>query len=171
MAVKVQLEANEMFHAAMLGVQRHVECTRQRISGKYGAPENDWNLDIEGSAGELAVAKALNRHWSMPLNTFRRGGDVGDLQVRTSRQHFSRLIVRHADRDEDLFILVTGTAPIFYVHGYIQAAQAKQRRWLQAPGGRPAAFFVPRSALKPLSDLHTAPEQSHANAHLDRRAG
>ena len=98
----------------------------------------------------MAAAKALGRYWTMPVNTFKDGGDVGELQIRTRPRHYNELIVRPGDRDTDTFILVTGRSPQFRVHGYITGGQAKRRCWLHDYGGRPPAYFVPQSALRPL---------------------
>jgi hypothetical protein len=40
------------------------------------------------------------------------------------------------------------------VHGHILGADAKQQRWLASHGGRPAAYFVPRSSLLPIERLN-----------------
>jgi hypothetical protein len=170
--MNIVLSPVEMQHAAWVGALRHIESTRQRLSSKFGADENDgWTLNIEGAAGELAVAKALDRHWGMPLNTFRVGGDVGDLQVRTRSKHHYELLVRPHDRDEDIFILVTGRSPYFRVHGFMIGAQAKREQWLRAHAGRPPAFFVPQTALTPITDLVRATSPLASGGSRELRAG
>lgn len=151
MVVEVSLSPVEMQHAAMVGALRQIESIRLRLRDQFGAdPDNAWSIHIEGAAGEMAAAKALGRYWTMPVNTFKDGGDVGPLQIRTRPRHYNELIVRPGDRDTDTFILVTGRAPQFRVHGYITGGQAKRRCWLHDYGGRPPAYFVPQSALHPL---------------------
>lgn len=154
MTVDVTLTSVETQQAAMVGALRHIEATKRGLSNRFGAdPDNGWTLNIEGAAGELAVARVLDRYWGMPVNTFRRGGDVGQLQVRTRSRHHYELIVRSADRDTDIFILVTGRAPWFRVHGFMVGADAKRPAWMQRHAGRPAAYFVPQAALRPIEDL------------------
>jgi hypothetical protein len=164
-AEAVSLTPVEMQQAAMIGVLRQIESIRLRLKDSFGAdPDNGWSLNIEGAAGEMAVAKILDLYWGMPVNTFKRGGDVGHIQVRTRSRHHSELIVRPGDRDDDVFVLVTGRSPHFQVHGYIAGGQAKQRCWLHGYGGRPPAYFVPQSALHPLQLLKSWRENSQADA-------
>ncbi len=177
MTVEVTLTIVEMQHAAMLGAWRQIESTRLGVKDRFGADsENGWTLNIEGAAGEMAVAKTLDRYWGMPVNTFKQGGDVGALQVRTRSRHNSDLIVRPCDRDGDVFILVTGRAPRFRIHGYAWGQQAKRACWLHDYGGRPPAYFVPQSALRPLQLLRCSPggtwddAVSSADLPLDRAA-
>ncbi|GAA3348560.1 hypothetical protein GCM10020358_67440 [Amorphoplanes nipponensis] len=144
----------EMQHAAMVGAFRQIESMRLRLGDQFEAdPDNAWSIHIEGAAGEMAAAKALGRYWAMPVNTFKHGGDVGELQIRTRSRHHNELIVRPGDRDSDAFVLVTGRSPHFRIHGYITGGQAKRRYWLHGYGGRPPAYFVPQSALRPLELL------------------
>jgi hypothetical protein len=97
----------------------------------------------------MAYAKARQRYWGAPVNTYKEGGDVGDVQIRTRSRHSYELIVRKDDRDEDFFVLVTGRIPNFRVWGWIQAKHAKRPEWSQTHGNREAAFFVPHTALTP----------------------
>lgn len=154
MVVEVSLSPVEMQHAAMVGVLRQIESMRLGLRDQFGAdPNNGWSIHIEGAAGEMAAAKSLGRYWAMPVNTFKDGGDVGALQIRTRARHQNELIVRPGDRDIDTFVLVTGRSPRFRVHGYITGSQAKRDCWLHGYGGRPPAYFVPQSALHPLDLL------------------
>jgi hypothetical protein len=58
--------------------------------------------------------------------------------------------VREDDADADCFVLVTGVAPLFRVWGFCSGGEAKQERFLKTYGNRPSAYFVPKSALRPL---------------------
>lgn len=150
---KVSLELNEVLMAATVGVMRRLASIKRNLKGTAGQPDdNRWQIDVEGACGEMAVAKALGIHWNGSINTFKRGGDVGDLQVRASQKHNNCLIVRSGDRDEDVFIFVTGLAPEYLVHGWIVGKDAKQEKYLKAPNGREAAFFVPREALRSVEE-------------------
>jgi hypothetical protein len=113
-------------------------------------------MHIEGACGEAAVAKALNVFWSGTVNTFKRGGDIGSkIQVRTRSKSYYELIVRQDDRDDDIFILVTGKAPSFDVVGWTLGKDAKKEQWIQTHGNREAAWFVPQ---KELLDINTLPK-------------
>jgi hypothetical protein len=151
----VVLTPAELRMAAMIGVERHFEALKAGLPNRHGArPEMAWSLHIEGAAGEMVVAKVLGVHWEGTINTYKHGGDIGSaLQVRTRSRHDFDLIVRKDDRDEDEFVLVTGVAPRYQVHGYIRGRRAKDARWLQEHGGREAAYFVPKAELEPLWKL------------------
>lgn len=150
--IEVTLTGFELSLAAPVGVRRHIDCL---VNGRRQAaaavdPVGNWQQEVEGACGELAVAKVLGRYWSGSVNTFKMGGDVGDVQVRTRSRHEYDLIVRDRDRDADWFVLVTGTAPRYRVHGYIQGEAAKQPHYRKNFGGHGEAFFVPQADLTPL---------------------
>lgn len=134
---------------ATIGMQRQLEALSQGRPDRHGYDGADgWTVHVEGACGELAVAKLLNRYWAGTLNTFKEGGDVGNIQVRTRSRENYDLIVRTDDRDEDVFVLVVGRAPKYRVVGWIRGKDAKRAEWSQTHGGRPAAFFVPQHALR-----------------------
>jgi len=154
MAVSITLTPTEARAAILTGAERQIDALTRGLADKHGAGgEDSWTLHIEGAAGEMAAAKALDRYWQMPVGTFKAGGDVGTLQVRTRSRHDYELIVREDDRDDDRFILVTGTLPRFQIHGWIFGRDAKRPQWLREHGGRAPAFFVPHAELRPLIEL------------------
>jgi hypothetical protein len=57
--------------------------------------------------------------------------------------------VHDRDKDDDLFILVTGTAPSFRIAGCIMGRDAKRSEFWRTDTGRPA-YFVPQDVLTPL---------------------
>jgi len=147
---KVKLNGYELFSAAMVGVKRQIESLSKKLPDKHGFDgENGWTVHIEGAAGEQAVAKALNLYYGGPVNTFKKGGDVGNLQVRTRSKDYYELIIRNNDNDSDIFVLVVGRAPHFKVVGWIRALDAKKQEYSKTHGNRPAAFFVPQDRLNP----------------------
>lgn len=150
----IELSPPELEAAAEVGSRRHIEALKRRLPDKHGYAKADpWQIHIEGACGELAAAKALGLPWDGPVNTFRRGGDVGDLQVRTRSNHDWDLLIRPKDRPDDVFILVTGVAPSYVVRGWILGKHAQVPKYLKEYGGRPPAFFVPQRDLRPISEL------------------
>ncbi len=149
--MRVTLSPYELSMAAQVGSRRQIEALTKGLPDKHGfGGEDGWTVHIEGACGEMAVASALGRYWSGSVNTFKSGGDVGTVQVRTRSRHDYDLIVRRDDRDNDIFILVTGLAPRFEVRGWIRGADARRSEWLRTHGNRPAAYFVPQTALMPI---------------------
>lgn len=151
--IRVILTPAELLVAATVGVARHIQALKERRPDRHGARCDDgWSLHIEGAAGEMAAARAMGRYWDAPVGTYRVGGDIGELQVRTRSDPSYELLIRPNDRDSDVFVLVTGRAPYFTVHGWITGADAKQAQWVKTHGGRPPAYFVPHAALRPLGE-------------------
>lgn len=147
-AVSITLTWYELFLASQIGIRRQVAALQKKLPDKYGAkPDHGWQIHVEGAAGEMAAAKALGMYWSGSVNTFKVGGDVGSVQVRTRSRSDYDLIVRADDRDGDVFVLVVGASPSFDVVGWILGRDAKRSEWLRTHGGRPSAYFVPQEAL------------------------
>ena len=153
--MQISLTWYEIALAAEVGMRRQLEVLKRGLKSHHRAAHEDpWSIHIQAAAGELAAAKALGRYWSGSVNTFRTGGDVGALQVRTrSKAHYD-LIVRDDDKESDCFILVVGEIPDFDVKGWIGGKEAKQAQWRQSYGGREAAYFVPHAALHALDLLN-----------------
>jgi hypothetical protein len=139
--------------ASDVGIRRYTESLRNCLIDKHGASTGGYDLHIAGACGELAFAKRTGRYWSGSVNTFKSGGDVGLIQVRTRSSDDYELLIREDDEDECAFVLVTGRVPDFTVHGYMFAEHAKRQEWQRKYGGREAAFFVPTDELYPIADL------------------
>lgn len=152
----VTLTSSETELATQVARQRQAEAQRMGLRPKFGATDSSAaSIHALGAAGELAAAKALGVAWQPTINTFKQeGGDgVGRLEVRTRSRHDFDLLVRPSDRDGRAFVHVTQSSTGHQVHGWLWSSEAKQGRWLQNFGGRPPAFFVPVSALRPLDTL------------------
>jgi hypothetical protein len=153
---QVVLSWFEIAMAADVAIRRRVEAIRLK-SNTLEWTGDAWSVDIEAAAGELAVAKALNRYWDGSVNTFQRAGDVGHLQVRSAPKESHSLIVRERDKDTDVFILVTGKIPAFRIRGWIMGRHAKRAEWRRNPSGHEPAYFVPPSSLQSIENLMPAP--------------
>jgi hypothetical protein len=159
----VELTEEQFQHAIKIGERRQEEALQKRLPDKYGFDGvAGLAIHIEGAAGELAVAETLRIPWGATVNTFKQVADLADnVEIRTRSKSSYDLIVRPDDKDQSIFILVLRTAPKkFNVVGWIQAAEAKQEKWLQTYGHRPSAYFVPQSALKPIETLQLS-QESH----------
>jgi hypothetical protein len=145
--MKVTLTPAEMVMAANVGVLRHVSSLKAGRSDRHGAAAGGWQLHIEGALGELAYSKAVGVFWPGSVNSFKGEDSAGGVQIRTRSKPEYELIVRDDDSDDDLFVLVVGTAPEYRVVGSIRGADAKRAEWRRAHGGREAAYFVPHGEL------------------------
>ncbi len=153
--MQIRLSWHEVSAGAAVGIRRHMEALRAELQDKYGFDGDGWGVHIEGACAEIAVAKALSVYWEPTVNTFRSGGDIGNnIQVRCRSTDDYDLLIRQNDKDEQIFILITGKIPEFCVRGWIIAGEAKRHpEWIREHGGRPPAWFVPQEALSPITDL------------------
>lgn len=150
--MKVTLEWFEVSRAALVGVSRNVEALRKQCKSRMKALDC-WEAHILGALGEAAYAKTANRYWSGSVNTF-KDPDIGaDVQIRTRSHDHYDLIVRDADADRDVFVLVTGGPSEFVIRGWIHGSDAKKPQWEKDYGGHGKAWFVPQSALHPIEML------------------
>lgn len=150
--MNVTLEWFEVSRAALVGVSRNVEAMRKGCVNRL--PINDeWSAHILGALGEAAFAKATNRYWSGSVNTF-KAADVGEnIQIRTRSKHSYDLIVRDGDKDDDVYVLVTGGPTEFTLHGWMRCGDAKCQKFKANYGNYGEAYFVPKSALRPIDPL------------------
>jgi hypothetical protein len=152
--VTVKLEWLEVMHGAWVGVRRRIcSLNKNRHDNKRWGKVDCWTLDIEGSCCELAVAKALNRHWAAPIDNFKEPDILPNFQVRLGMKLNHKLIVRDDDPDEHIYILGVGAIPVFYIVGWMTGSDARQQRWLKDPHEVEPAYFVPQNELQHISEL------------------
>lgn len=146
---EVKLEWYEELVAKFVAERKQEESDKRKHRNKHGCTmdrEQSLLMGVQSVGAEMAVAKVLDRYWVPGINTF-KGPDVShNIQVRYTRTN--SLIVRPADKDHEFFYLVTGRMPEYVVWGYMLGYDAKQEEYKSAPGGRPPAFFVPKSHLE-----------------------
>lgn len=160
--MKVTLTPWEYKAAVDLAVTR-LAVSRDRGIKDISPRERSWfdllKIDVLGAAGEMAVAKVLDKFWTPSVNTMHRIADIGtDIEVRTSTRSHSSLIVRENDVDTRWFYLVVGEPPVLDVKGYILGSEAKRDEWFrdgQRDGYRPA-WFVPQPYLTPIEEREYA---------------
>ena len=146
----VRLTDEELEFAAIAGAIQQARARAVGLAHSYGYNGDGWGVHIEGTAAELAVAKALNRYYVPALHPQRKGeADVGPYQVRSTERRDGCLILHPEDASDEIVFLVIGRAPDFDVVGWICAVDGKRPEFWQTYTGRPA-YFVPQSALRTL---------------------
>lgn len=165
----ITLNPRELRYAQFVGRVRQDEAEKKGSADSHGYDgKNGLEVHITGACGEIAVAKMLGWYWKNSVNTYKSGGDVGPLQVRTSQKmtksgRHSCLIVRPDDDDTNVFVHVWMQDLNHYeIAGYIKGNEAKQAQWWWAnpTNERPPAHFVPYTALhdaKELTQLFSPP--------------
>lgn len=150
--MKIILSLEEIAMAASIAVHRGIDAIKHNRKNQHGFIGNGWTENIEGYGAELAVAKALNIYYSAGAGKGFKDADVSEkIQVRWASQESYRLIVRGADKAEYVYVLVTGEAPEYDIKGFMPGHIVKQDKYFSNPGnGRPDAWWVPQSDLKPI---------------------
>lgn len=151
--IAVTLTLGEMNMGARGGVDRNIDGIFSNRQHAHGAAlDCAWQNNIEGALGEVAFAKWSGIYWSGNFRDL-RADDVGDFQVRTADNHRKKLILHPPDRDNRIFVLLTGIAPRFYIRGWIEGRDGKlQRYWGDPTGQNRFAFWVPVADLYPMAD-------------------
>lgn len=149
MTTTVRMSWSDVRHATLVGLDRYIGARERGLRPGAGQPATDWPAHIEGAWAEFAVALATGHAWPTDHGQPDRGApDVGPYHVRTSSRDNPSLIIRPNDRDDEPFVLVVSTGlPEFTIVGWIFAGDARRDGWRRAPNGRPAAWFVPGTAL------------------------
>src|SRR4029077_16732613 len=129
--VRVHLSWAEILLAANVGCMRNEQSLKLgRQPGNGAGVANTWTLNIEGSAGEMAIAKYFGVFWSGAIGDI-MAADIGcryQVKTNTSRR-FDDLVIRQSDPDDCLYILVLSFLPDFILAGWASASDAKQQKW------------------------------------------
>ena len=113
-------------------------------------------IHLLGAAGEMAVASHLGlKEFLYKEAEAKRGScDLPGIDVKTRSRHSYDLIVQKNESPEKKFVLVTIENKKTLIHGWIDGKNAmKEEYWADPARGRPA-FFVPKTALRPMSTLN-----------------
>lgn len=156
--IDITLTKMEFFQAAQTGMMRQYinVCRGLRDKHTYGKQlDNQWTIHIQGACGEAAVAKYMNVFWlgecGSDLAKFEF--DVGRTQVRTRSKHSYDLILYEDDNPDHVFILVTGQAPQFKIHGWCLGREGQEERFLkQITADRKPSYFVPKQWLHSMEE-------------------
>jgi len=151
--VIITLTWAEVLLAAQVGCMRNVQCLENEWHDRSGDPTNTWTRNIEGTCGEMAVAKWLNVYWSGNVGDL-NAADVGDLEVKTNTsRRWDDLMIQRENRTDRNYVSVLSFLPRFKICGWITGAEGKQDKyWREGKPGQPC-YFVPRSDLHPLTTL------------------
>lgn len=156
--MEVRLEWHEVLMGAHIGIQREIEAIKKLSRDRRPNIAHSWDQGVRGALGEMAACKALGVFWDGSVNTYRTRPDIPpNIQVRTRPLDDERtqydLIVRSSDKTTDNFVLVAGQRNVFIVRGWIGGEEARRDEWSRNYGGHERAWFVPRTALRPIAEL------------------
>jgi hypothetical protein len=155
--MKIELSASQMMIANLVASMRQVQNIKENRKDRYtsttgGRVTNTWQKNAESCMAEMAVARHLGIYWDGNIGD-RKAADVGPYQVRHTEYATGCLLLHPPDKNDDIFILVTGENGTYNLVGWVYARDGKNpKHWKDPVKGRPA-FFVPQDALNPLDQL------------------
>ena len=115
-------------------------------------------LCVELTLGELAFAKGMG--WP-DRPTLTSGGVVRGYHVRTTSYADGCLLLREADSDEDIFVLVVVQPPRCGIVGWVRGRDGKRDEWRRDIGdGHGSVWFVPQASLHRLDALEAVPRRA-----------
>lgn len=157
--VEVTLTMPEVMLGAAVGTMRQVGNLKHGLRHRYGTDNADsWTKHIEGACAEMALAKYLGLFWSGNVNDH-EAADVAGYQVRQTAYPNGRLMLHPDDKDGEIFVLATGTAPKFTLRGWLAAKDGKLTQyWCDPTGMNKPAFFVPQNLLHGMTTLRQGDE-------------
>jgi hypothetical protein len=154
MGEKVELTFGEMAAGSDIGRLRQIASIKAGRKPAHNFNGDAWQVHIEGALGELAACKALGICWPASIDHF-RGPDLPfKIQVRTRSSHNFELYLRPGESINERWVLVTGTAPIYFVRGWQTGPILNSCEFYRSvKAGRPASYFIPNDQLRPLGTL------------------
>ena len=152
--IEITLNSAELLVAAQVGSMRRVASMKRKLGVYLHSGKDNWAIDIDGAAAEMAVAKHLNVYWVPSVNTG-KSADVGNFQVRSTEHEHGKLIIRENDAKNEKFILVIYKPPTFKIVGWIYSDDAKTNKYWKEPDEiGVGAWWVPQSDLRPMETIN-----------------
>jgi hypothetical protein len=151
----MQLTTQDLFIAAQAGILRHISAIARDRPERYGVPPGDrWGVNIEACISEYLVAQVTNRSWrpfvAVPGDL---PADVGlDIQVRHTHHLHGSLIFYEKDSKDQIYVLVVGSHIKQKIAGWIIGRDGMRQEFWKHDAREPG-YFVPQSALRPISEL------------------
>jgi hypothetical protein len=146
---RIRLTSYEYQMARRVGLERQTKAVENKRVPRNGMKQEDgWKFHVEGACGEAAAAKFLNVFFSGSVEIFTGKPDLEpNIEVKTRSSHSYDLLIRKHEDLSQVFVLVTGTAPDFWIRGWGIGSDLVSDEYLQSYGNRPAAWFIPVGRL------------------------
>lgn len=153
---KIILTETDLYVASLVGIRRCINSAVLNFGNRGVTKSRMWDVDINGSLGELAFCRLMNIYFSATSEKpdkvdFLIGGVK--VEIRTAFELSSRLIIRRGDLDDAVFVLMTGAMLEFEFQGWIWGKEGKMDGFVDAPANRTPAWFVPKESLRGLEEL------------------
>ena len=159
--MQITLSDSEIAVATYIGKTRNGRARSDGVADSIRDHDNtSVGIDVDGMAAELVVAKYLNVYPDLTIATgYRPHYDLiyrdKELEIKQSKYSNPRLLLspnRVYVADNFGYILVSGTAPIYTIVGYLSSRQvAEVGEWIDLGKGR--SWGVLASQMNPIQDL------------------
>jgi hypothetical protein len=154
----VRLTFEEVHAASIAGLRRELKNYWEGVpdlSPPKQGERDGFSQQIFGAIAELAVCKALDRHWSGLVDSSRtKAPDIGgEIDARYNAN--GRAFVKARDEDGRRIVFVTGSMRELHLYGWIAAEDAKRSEWLAYEGA--GYYIVPADHLHPIETLEGTP--------------
>lgn len=162
------LTPSEKARAIAEGERRQNVNVLQGKKGRNRAPadgQEALRMHILGAGGEMAVAAFLGlKHAVFQEQDAQRGSSdlPFGIDVKTRSRHYYDLICLLDESPDKILVLVTIEHREIRLHGWLQAAAAKQSQWKQEYVKHRPCYFVPKDALRPIDELKLLVDSAHA---------
>ena len=152
--MNVTLDENDIRMASWIAFNRGIDSLLKGMRNVNGGKDDPFYRHVIGALGECAFAKAMGLYWDGSVGRFAgQGADVGAFQIRT-RSEALPLIIRPADADTDVFVLVHRGRDMkeWTLAGWMRGAEAKRCGILtNMQGGQ--RYLVDADRLHKMADL------------------
>jgi len=158
--IRVDLDRSRSFYAHQIALNRVIAIHgHQNNEARYDRTKSFHEAiaqHAEGAAAEAVVATYYGEpDYDLSKSSFKETADLElanglKVEVRWTHWKDGQLIIYPNDRDADVAILVVGTAPTYYITGWIPVIAAKSPRFKHS---RQDTWWVPQDNLYPIQDL------------------
>ena len=157
--VSITLTEQQFVRAKAAGEKRYEFHRSRQTEHRTGLTTTNAGYDVTGAVGELAVAKYLGvmDGWvDFTPHYSDLKADVGDdIQVRTGSHRRSKPYLYRDQKPEQRFVFARrlGKEREVELAGWCWIAEAQQEQWWKEVGGRPPAYWPPRSVMRPMEQM------------------
>lgn len=163
--IRINLTTDHQVTAALGGLFRAVNYIPQWEEKSYSFPAKRQygqltfpelvTRQTQAFGAEVAVAIYLNKPLPEWHNrNYKIKADVGsNIEVKWASKEVSPLYIQSWDRDDDVAVLVVGSAPTYYIVGWMPIAVAKQAKYKNSQNTEQNNFIVTQINLQDMETL------------------
>jgi hypothetical protein len=154
--MKVSMSLREFATAVTQALMRNVYSKLHNMKDKesYNATFIErFNFEVVGVMAEMVFVKAHDRWFNASINSYHKEGDCFGYEIRGIQKPWHKLIIRERDDESRDYVLIYVDLPESIILGWINGKDAKNPLYLDSPNDGETAWFVPQSALRPVTEI------------------